>query len=39
MRMLVHTSYVNRKKEIVLEEKNEVLPWEVEGQPNFTDIL
>jgi hypothetical protein len=37
MRVAMHTSYVNRRKVEVIEEQ--VLPWEVDGQLNFTDII
>jgi hypothetical protein len=39
MRVMVQTSYLNRRREIVRDEGNALEPWEVEGQPNLADIL
>lgn len=39
MRVMIHTSYLNRRREILRDEGNALEPWEVEGQPNLTDIL
>ena len=38
--MMVHTSYVNRRREVVFEEdRNELQPWEVDAINNFADMI